>query len=259
MALAFGSSVGPRRFTTPARLDARALLVWVGLQLAAVPANAQPIAVAPLENANRAGVGLGWDPTWLVTLGYSRGLDSVLGIEGAQVDFGLGLPLTQIPRANAFKSWLGGQRFWSAAGFGVVTATHLTWVLANDATGSKLGFGGELSLRPGFYDDRWSAALDLAGRLALSTYIAHSDRVRDLYAERYPDGSGAGDGPQDGWYWLPAAHYHLGIAGGWLASKALEFSGVIGFDYSPQVEGVIDNASIGGVPFYIRMEGGYRW
>ncbi|MCA9628972.1 MAG: hypothetical protein KC766_14935 [Myxococcales bacterium] len=223
------------------------------------PANAQPIAASPLENANRAGSGFGWDQTWVLTLGYSRGVDQLVGLDGVQVDAGLALPLTQIPRANAFKLWLGGQRFWSAPGFGLVTASHLTSVLTSDPTGRKLGLGGELSLRPGYYAADWSVALEVAGRLALSTYIWHSERVRDLYAERYPDGSGAEDGPQDGWYWLPAARYHLGVAGGWLPSRSFELSGVIGFDYSPQVEGVIDNASIGGVPFYIRGEGAYRW
>ncbi|MCB9588380.1 MAG: hypothetical protein H6718_23430 [Polyangiaceae bacterium] len=229
------------------------------LQLAPRAANAQPIGTAPLVDANRAGFGFGWDPTWLVSLGYSRGLDTPLGVSGTQLDAGLALPLTQIPRANAFKIWLGGQRFWNTPGFGMATGSHFTLVLANDATGKKLGLGGELSLRPGYYHQRWSLALELAGRLALSTYIAHSDRVRDLYRNRYPDGSGGAEGPQDGWYWLPAARYHVGVAGGWLASERLEFSGVLGFDYSPQVEGAIDNPSIGGVPFYIRTEGAYRW
>ena len=252
---------GTRGATSSCRRSAAVLAG--ALALAPVSAAHAQVGIVSSEiPEDRMGASFGWDPTWLVGLGYAHRVPPLGGRYSAQVDAVLAVPLVLIPELNAGKLTGGVQALLLGHGrLGTVAGAHTGLTLANDPTGTKVGWGLELNVQPGYFAPTWSIAIDLAWRTALATYIAHAERVRDTFDDRYPDGAPAGaqDGPRDGWYFLPANRFHVGAAGGFVIAARTALSLAGGFDYTPQVEGVLVNPAIGGMPFYARLEGDYRW
>ena len=210
---------------------------------------------------HEAGLGLGWDQTWELEAGYAHAFRELLFAHDVQV-FGLvGLPVAQFGRFAGGRLE-AGLRALVPVGKGLAVAGLLGGgvVLADDPTGTKLGLSTRISASPGYYADNWAVALDLGWEGALASYMAQSERVQALFGDRYPDATrrGAG-GPADGLYGLTASRFRVGLSGGYVAAAAVGTSLEAGFEYCPQVEGVIGNASIGGMPFYLLLAGDYRW
>jgi hypothetical protein len=199
----------------------------------------------------------GWEPTWILQIGYTHPLktDWPSAIHGA-----LTVPLVLAPRLNAWKLAAGSQtlaplyRNWRMTVYGGAVS-----VRAQDATGTKTGFGGELALRPGHYAGRWAVAADLHARHILSSWFTHSRAAQDLFNDRYPDRVNGSIAPKNGWYANPSSTFGAGVAGGGMISHRISIWGRGGYAWIPQAQGIAVNPSIGQLPFYIHSAVGYQW
>lgn len=207
------------------------------------------------------GVSLGWNQTWTLDLEYAHVLRGVLFEHDAQL-FGLvGLPVAQLGRFAAGRIEAGLRSLVPVAGgFAVAGSLAAGATLADDPTGAKLGFTARASLAPGYFTHTWAFALDLGWEGAYATYMHQSERVHDLFRGRYVDRAQAGTSDaRDGVYAFTASRFRIGLAGGYVIAQTVGISLEAGFEYVPQVEGVIANAAIGGMPFYVSLLGDYRW
>lgn len=167
----------------PAR---RWLLSLSSLALAAAwagPARAQQTAEAFLsdpahQNAVRATVGL--DPALAFGAGYLRAVAVTAG--GVSRRLGVHFDVTSI---LGFSSWdfSGGASVLvrEQTGFDTLVTTDLGLkVVQNDVhTGLVYGYGA--SVRPGWFDSSWYAALDLALRGTFATTLFHSPAYREAF------------------------------------------------------------------------------
>lgn len=206
---------------------------------------------------------VGWDQTWVAGLAYGQALRSRYA--GAQIELQgqLSVPVLNIPELDAAKLEVGTQWSWfGRSGLGLATGIQTAWVVTDDPTGTKFGWLGGVSARPGYYTGSGVLALDLAWQEGIATYMSHSSNVKELFRDRYPEGQdvpNADLAPDDGWYRFAVRRLRLGVAGAYVFSAPFAAHALAGFDYSPQVEGVIANPSIGGMPFYTKLGGDYRW
>lgn len=238
------------------------VLLLFGLTVSAAQAQAQtPMIAGAPPPEHRIGLDLGWDPTWVIGLGYAhRG--PLLGRHPTQIEASLVLPVALIPGFDGarLEGGLSGL-FAMENGLGVAAGLHTGLTLADDSLGTHLGWGLAISARPGYYAPRWSVALDLGYRTSLVTYMAHSDAVEDLFTDRYPDGGGpeGSDGPKDGFYAFPAHRLRLGLLGGVRAGEHVGVFLAGGLELTPQAQGLTGYAPLTAMPFYGQLGGDYRW
>ena len=239
-------------------------LVPVTLFLALLLLQRETHAALPLVRRDiapqRAGALLGWDQTWVTALAYGQGFPGFLAGEGAEVSVSLTVPLLNVPEVDAVKLEGGFELLLvDPNGWGIALGAASGLALAGDPTGKKLAWLGRVHVRPGWYGAAEGIALDLGVRAALSTYMWHSELVRDLFRDRYPqDSASPASGPVNGWYPFSAFASRLGLVGGYRLG-AVTLLGIGGFEYSPQVEWIVMNPSVGGMPFYLKMGADYRW
>jgi hypothetical protein len=101
-------------------------------------------------------------------------------------------------RVNALVPIVGGDR-WKLAGTFAPTVRETT----NDVA-RMTGVGVDAGLVGGWYAPRWFAALEAGADWAIATYVANSDRYRQIvYA-----------GARDGWYRMPGGNFRLGLQAG---------------------------------------------
>ncbi len=213
--------------------------------------------IGRLPPDSRAFVDLGWDPTWMAVLGASRVvLGSRAGID-VSVDVETRWPLLLLPNGELS----AGATLYATPGsaLGVTFGVHPDLRLARDSTGTKVGLGTSVELRPGLYAERFTVALDLAASVVLSTYVHHSAAVRSLFAERYPGEATAGPGPKNGFYALTSQRFRVGAAGGAAVTRAVALHAELGVAYTPQLPGILSNPPHGPLPFYVAAGGQYRW
>gem|GEM_PF-6332516 len=240
------------------------LAMAFGLGVSAAPSRALAQPAPPIAGrdspASRLSLDVGWDPTWLFALGYSHRLARPTAQSSLWLDAGFRAPLTRVPLVEA-ASFVGGFTFVATtrSGWGTAVACHTSVMTADDSTGTKLGFALATSLRPGWYAPRWSVALDLLAKTTIASYMHHSDAVRDLFTDRYPDGRATASGPRDGIYALAARRYRLGLAVAWAPSASVGLHAVGGMSHDRQLSGITANPPVGPLPFYVEAGGAYRW
>ncbi len=224
------------------------------------PASAQTAQIAREIPEHQANASFGWERTWSTSIGYSRGLDHWLPGRRTALDVSVTIPLLQVASADAGAVEVGTHTSWGEfAAISTGVSTGLGY--AEDPTGSKLGWLGSVFARPGMYWPSGALALDLTWRGSFITAMNHSPRVRDLFKERYPDGAErtGGDGPSGGLYVLPSSTFRFGLLAGVVLAGRFGMGLLADFEYQPQVQGVVVNPSIGGMPFVLRVRGDYRW
>lgn len=202
----------------------------------------------------------GWDPTWVA--GFGGSYAAWLPRNGMRIDVDMG---ARVPIVLGFDAWQfaagATTLFITDSGMGVALGVHPDLRLAHDAIGTKLGIGGAVGARPGYYGKSWTLALDALASVALTTHVWHSNEVRDLFNDRYPTDAGAAaiNGPRDGWYRATSHRLRLGLAGGMAVSKLATLHATAGFVYTPHVGGVVANPPIGPMPFFATLGGAIRW
>jgi hypothetical protein len=238
-------------------------LVALALGLVSSTAAADMVLVSSDVPEHRLMLVVGWDQTWVAGLGYGQELSSRPAGGQIELQGQLTVPVLNVPEFDAAKLGIGAQSLWfGGSGLGVAAGIETSWVVTDDPTGTKLGWLGGVSARPGYYAESGAVALDLAWQEGILTYMHHSSTVKELFRDRYPDGQEVRNvdlGPDDGWYRFTVRRLRLGVAGGYVFSAPFAAHALVGFDYSPEVEGIIANPSIGGMPFYAKLGGDYRW
>ncbi len=218
-------------------------------------AQAAPVAGASTP-PSRAWVDFGWGPTWVVGGGYSHALTGLpLPLS---VDASLRLPPFATDGLDAWQLGAGATAFVGGPGLGATVGAHPFARLASDSTGLKLGAGATLSARPGYYGRSWSITADLSWSSVVLSYMRHSDAVRDLFRDRYPEGppGGEGAGPRDGLFTWPAHRVRLGVASGVGLGGPLALHAALGLAHAAQ-KGPLLNAPVTPMPFY--LEAGLQW
>jgi hypothetical protein len=239
-------------------------LLWV-LTLTAFMAEAQspPPVEGRAASAQTLWLSTGFESTWLLELGYSRLVAQPDPTLSLRLDALLGSPIVLLPHGVDDGLLAAGAtallRLESGLG---VTASLLPGLrFSHDVTGTWMGLGAALGLRPGYYAPSWSLSLDLAWDSTLLARKWHSEVARDAFRDRYPEGaaSPSSSGPRDGWYALTAWQLRAGLAGAVRLSSAMSLHASGGFLHTPQLAGITSNPPIGPLPFYMYAGGGYQW
>ena len=203
--------------------------------LAAREAGAQDVNLARLgdEDRNRVSVHTGGEYGLVAGVGYARAVP-VLGrtmLLGADVTLpwaGLDASDWRL-RVNALLPIVEGQR-WKLAGTFAPTLRETT----NDVA-RMTGLGVDVGAVGGWYAPGWFAALEAGFDWAITTYVANSDRYRQVvYA-----------GARDGWYAMPGGNFRVGLQGGVSFSR---------FDLTLRVGRVLDvKGEASALPLYATL------
>ncbi len=183
-------------------MTARAALLLV--VLAAAPAGAQEVNLARVGDGapNRLSVRTGAEYGLVTGVGYSREVQA-LGrtmLVGADVTMqwgGLDAADWRL-RVNTLFPIAGGER-WRLAGTFAPALRETT----NDVARMK-GLGLDVGVVGGWYAPAWFAAVDAGADWSFATYVANSERYRQIvYA-----------GARDGWYRMPGGNFRAGVQAG---------------------------------------------
>jgi hypothetical protein len=242
-----------RSFLLPAAL---------AIGLVATDARADTISMVSRANLTRDTFALAFvkDGTWGVSFAYARKFASVfLRKFPVQIELAYTQPLVLIPGYDGAKLAFAasGMYQWRNK-WGVSAGVGPDVMFSKDDVGKRIGFGAEIFARPAYWGDQGMVALDVGYRIGYASCVVHGQAVADLYGDRYPGGApaGAATGPEDGC--IPAASHRLrtgallGLAGG-------EGAGFIagGFEYHPNIDGVISAYPLTGLPFYLQITFSY--
>lgn len=238
--------------------------LWVPLALGLASANAHaqtPMISGAPPPKHRVGLSLGWDPTWIAGLGYAHSGPVLLEQYPTQFEVALVLPVALLPSFDGARLEGGiSTLFTKANKAGLAASAHTGLALADDSLGTHLGWSFAISVKPGYYAPRWSVALDLGYRTSLVTYMAHSDAVKDLFADRYPDGGPNADhGPKNGFYAFTAHRFRLGLMTGFRAGEHVGLFLTAGLQYTPQAQRLSGYAPLTSLPYDGQLGGDYRW
>jgi hypothetical protein len=247
--------------------DARLLKVSVLSAMLFIASAARTQEAPPLVGREaprtEAWLALGYDKTWLADLGYARTIWRPAARQAVALRAGLRLPLVLLPGFDSFGLALGPAfSFVTPSGFGFVSSLNGSMRTAADTTGTKIGLRLSSELRPGYYQRCWALALDLSMTTTLATYMHHSEAVRDLFRDRYPDSMQPLDaelGPADGFYALTSHELRVGATGGWRASRAFVAYGLAGWSFRQELGTITANPPISALPFFTQLGGQLRW
>jgi hypothetical protein len=184
-------------------MTARGALVSAML-LTAVPAGAQEVNLARLGSGpeNRVAVRMGAEYGLVTGVSYSRevpalGRTALLGADLTMPWGGLDAGDWRL-RVSALAPIAGGER-WKVAGVVAPTVRETT----NDVA-RMTAVGLDAGLVGGWYAPRWFAAVDAGADWSFATYVANSERYRQIvYA-----------GARDGWYRMPGGNFRAGVQAG---------------------------------------------
>lgn len=183
-------------------MNARGALLLA--MLAAGSASAQEVNLARLGDGtqNRVSLRTGAEYGLVTGVGYSRevpalGRTMLLGADVTVPWGGLDAADWRL-RVNALVPIVGGDR-WKLAGTFAPTLRETT----NDVA-RMTGLGLDAGVVGGWYAPRWFAAVDAGADWSFATYVANSERYRQLvYA-----------GARDGWYRMPGGNFRAGVQAG---------------------------------------------
>jgi len=240
-----------------------AALVLVTGALATPPARGRTVAAPRDLPASGLGLELAFDPLLLLELSYAHRLNDVLGEHDLTIGGATAAPLYLLGGLDAWELTLGASLevpLWRWLGVTVGLATSLA--TTENADGSLVAWGLELAVLPGLYGDQWFAALQVAWRPTLATHITHSQRTRDAFDDRYPDGTPTGAriaGPEDGWYGFPSHRWVVGLAGGVTFRRRVTLYGGGGVDATVSDQGLFLYPGAGLFPFYGQLGVVIHW
>jgi hypothetical protein len=254
--------VGPSRRAYPSVLAVSSLLAAL-LVANAAPGQEAPPLVGREAPHSKTWVAVGYDKTWLADLGYARTVWRPAARQAVGLRAGLRLPLVLVPEFDSYGLAAGPEfSFVSVGGFGLASSIYGSMRTASDTTGTKFALRVSSELRPGYYQERWSLALNLSVTTTLSTYVHHSDAVRDLFRDRYPGGMEPLDvqaGPKDGFYALTSHELRVGSVGGWRVTRAIAVYGGAGWTLRRQLGSITANPPISALPLLAQIGGQLRW
>lgn len=172
--------------------------------VAAGPAGAQEANLARLGDGrpNRVSLRAGAEYGLVTGLGYARELTALgrtmlVGADVAAPWGGSDLADWRL-RVSALVPIVGGER-WKLAGTVAPTLRETT----NDVA-RMTALGLDAGVVAGWYAPGWFAAVDAGADWSLTTYVANSDRYRQVvYA-----------GARDGWYRMPGGNFRAGVQAG---------------------------------------------
>jgi hypothetical protein len=245
------------------------LWLFTGLAVSALcvvrPAVAQEFApqLGRTASDHRVFLSTGWDPTFVLDGGVERVLWRPTVASSVALAGALRLPWVLLPEFDSVGAAVGPIfATVTASGVGLRTAVYGSMRTASDATGRKVGLRLTPELTVGYFARNWSAAAVGNMTTTFATHMRHSEAVRDLFRDRYPEGQAPGDGadgPHDGWYALTAQQFRAGATGGVRLSDSVGLYALAGYVFTPQV-GVIDvNPPVGPLPFHAQLGGVVRW
>ena len=220
------------------------------------------------EDAPRDAVDVSINSTsWLSLEGaWLRRLDDVVGPRDLSVGAELELPALlwiQTASVDTFRaSGSVGMELYSWRSFSLAAKLRLDTRVQHDVMGTRFGLGTTLYVMPGAQVGRTSIAGLLGLSQGLTTFVSHSDYVRETFDDRYLDGDGAGgtsDGPKDGWYAFPATRVPLGAALSVRLNEAWSMHSSMGIVLTPDRfdTGLFSSMNLGLWPFWLDL--GVAW
>jgi hypothetical protein len=242
------------------------LIAAAGLAVTLAPSQAaadpKPV-VAEKIPEHAIGVRFGFDPAWLVGVGYNHGWRGAMGKHDARLDAWLDAPVALIPTGTNWRAMVGATGlFHVKSPFNIALSAATGVATSRNVLGMRLGWLVEVALRPGYYNERGHVAADVGWRGALATRVWHSDLVRDGFDDRYPPDSYAAKaetGPHAGWYAFRSNRLRAGMTGGFQIRGVVGVFLGAGFQYVPQPPGIVMNAALGALPFCANIGMDIRW
>lgn len=209
----------------------------------------------------RGFVSAGYDSTWVSDVGGSLVLMRPSPRASIGASLAVRLPVMMIPELDSVGASVGpGFSFVSRSGLGLTTRVTGGIRTASDDTGKKIALRLGSALAGGYFAPRFSVASELGLVTTFATHITHSEAVRDLFRDRYPEGqSGGTDGPKDGWYALTAHELRAGVLGGVRFTDRFALYGTAGWRFRNQVGGITANPPITALPFFVQVGGELSW
>jgi hypothetical protein len=233
----------------------------VGLSAGEARADSIPIMSRVARNGHSVGSTLSMDGTLTFDLAYARRFRGPLGKNNPlQLEARLSLPLALIPDYGGIR--LGGTASTLVAaknGLGIVLGAGPDILFSRNDHSSQFAFGVEGIVRPGYWGSSAMVALDLQYRLGYATCIIHRAPVDALYGDRYP---GASAGPQEGCLPVAAQRFRFGLIFGGIDAGSSGFGGFHiagGFQYTPQIGGIITSYPLTPLPFYVNIGAAYKF
>lgn len=209
-------------------------------------------------NPNSVGLAFGMDGAWVLDAAFAHRFLRVFPNRfPLQLEARVSQPLSFITDYGGTR--LGGTAsalFYARNGLGVSAGVGPDVVFSRNVHTSQFAFGAEAFLRPGYWGDWGMIALDASYRFGYATCIIHRAPVDALYGDRYP---GASTGPNEGCLSPAAQRLRTGLLVA-VISPANGFGGAHlagGFQYTPQVDGIISSYPMTAVPFYLQF--GLSW
>ncbi len=197
------------------------------------------------------------NPVFFIEAGYHYRFDNVIAGKSVFIHGVIGTPLFLMKEFDSFRIGLGGSVKWiEHGGFALVGGLFTSIATNENVNGNFIAWNFKLNLLPGYYSENWFAALDLAWKPTISTYINHSNYVKEAFKDRYPDSTPANemiDGPEDGWYSTPANYVMAGMLAGYTLRHAYTIYVNGGIKYTPNDLGIFMFGDIGVIPYYMKL------
>ncbi len=191
------------------------------------------------DKPNVVQLNAGYDFGTTVRAGYSRSIALIRPVV-VGVDFSLpmGSDLT-----DDFKVNLGGQmEVLEAEGFSATIKIASIFRRYQSDLVRMVGFGSDLGVVAGYYHPSWYAAGEFGFDKAITSYLKHSDIMRDVYPAI-----------TDAWYVPTGGHFYYGIQGGASIGELIDLTVRAG---ATRAQFNDENAAI---PFYFQFGVGTRF
>jgi hypothetical protein len=202
---------------------------------------ASPPERAP-QQASRAWVAGGWDPTWVVELGAGH----TVWRETLEAYALLKAPLVLAP-AGGLEAGLGLDVQPDLGAWRVASGLDVRVAFAASELGRQLGYGLDLWVRPGRALGPVVLAAELGLRQGLATRVWHSEAAQAM------------GGVRDGWLAAPVRRLRVGGLAAWQLSEPVALGVSGGFESTPGALGIPANPSLGQLPFTFTASVEVRW
>lgn len=123
-------------------------------------------------------------------------------------------------------------------------------IVTNNALGEFTSLGGEFSIKPGLYFNKWYLSLDITYLFSVLTHIKHSALANSSFKERYPDNVQKTTEAKDGWYFNGANHFQFGLEIKVPLFKNFNLLLSGGYSFVPNTLGISNHGINGMLPYY---------
>jgi hypothetical protein len=198
----------------------------------------------------------GYDSTWVVDLGGAQHLLRPTPRTSLTLCAALRVPVVLVSELDSFGA-IVAPRFGFVAdnGLGVAASLGQGVRTASDATGDKVALRLNSVVEPGYHARGWSVLLRFAMVTTYAVHLRHSEAVKDLFNDRYPDETASSGGPRDGWYGLTGHEVRTGVAGAVGLNRWFALYGVGGWRWRRHLGVVGENPPISALPFFVQLGG----